>query len=264
MARRSDESHLRCAANTGRQNRHTGAPVASRFEVLVSSRSISGQLQRRQAIDACLRLLRSCASCRSVFPPIDVLCGECWSSLLRYENHGEALRQEGYPFPVYSSYTWTIANDRPCRSLVAGMKNGWAVRAARSLVERFVQERGFAAAGPAPLFVLPPASSRPSGDHSWLLGQLFSSMWDVEPAYGLKYENWGHSPQKRKSASDRSRRRFRSEEKFSGSRRRFIFIDDVVTTGSTAMAAYMALGDPEQFEVWSLVCRPKLAGKSRI
>jgi predicted amidophosphoribosyltransferase len=43
----------------------------------------------------------------------------------------------------------------------------------------------------------------------------------------------------------------------------FAFVDDVITSGSTAMAAYLALGDPDYFEAWTLVCRPKLAGKSR-
>ena len=43
-----------------------------------------------------------------------------------------------------------------------------------------------------------------------------------------------------------------------------IFADDVITTGATALAAYMALGDPPSFEVWTLACRPKLARPARV
>lgn len=39
----------------------------------------------------------------------------------------------------------------------------------------------------------------------------------------------------------------------------FIFIDDVVTTGSTAMAAWYALGKPPLFQIWSLAYRARLA-----
>lgn len=40
--------------------------------------------------------------------------------------------------------------------------------------------------------------------------------------------------------------------------RKIIFIDDIVTTGSTAWAAYLALGKPVDFEVWCLTHRLSL------
>ena len=36
-----------------------------------------------------------------------------------------------------------------------------------------------------------------------------------------------------------------------------VFCDDVVTTGQTAKAAFKALGEPENFEVWCLAYRKK-------
>jgi predicted amidophosphoribosyltransferase len=38
-----------------------------------------------------------------------------------------------------------------------------------------------------------------------------------------------------------------------------VFVDDVVTSGATARAAYRALGRPERFAVCTLFCRPPLA-----
>jgi predicted amidophosphoribosyltransferase len=43
-----------------------------------------------------------------------------------------------------------------------------------------------------------------------------------------------------------------------------VFVDDVITSGATAMAAYMALEDPSRFEVWTLANRPKLARQTGI
>lgn len=37
-----------------------------------------------------------------------------------------------------------------------------------------------------------------------------------------------------------------------------IFVDDVVTTGSTALAAWEAIGKPKDFKIWCLGYRPKL------
>jgi len=34
-----------------------------------------------------------------------------------------------------------------------------------------------------------------------------------------------------------------------------IFVDDVITTGATARAAWLSLGRPERFVVWSLARR---------
>jgi predicted amidophosphoribosyltransferase len=39
----------------------------------------------------------------------------------------------------------------------------------------------------------------------------------------------------------------------------YIFVDDIVTTGSTANAAWFALDMPDLFEIWSLAYRPRLA-----
>ena len=68
--------------------------------------------------------------------------------------------------------------------------------------------------------------------------------------------------QKTKSLFERKRRRMSLREDFSvpwTKKTALIFVDDVVTTGETAHAAYRALEQPKNFEILSLCYRPKLA-----
>lgn len=62
--------------------------------------------------------------------------------------------------------------------------------------------------------------------------------------------------QKRKSRLERTLRTFDLDEDFSKpANKRIIFVDDVVTTGQTALAAHEALKEPSDFEIWSLIYR---------
>lgn len=109
------------------------------------------------------------------------------------------------------------------------------------------------------VWVLPP--SRSGGmDHAGVLG---AELWKNFPESQLirmkASENRGASNQKAKSLEERSALRFAPLELPNDvlSQARFVFVDDVVTSGATAMAAYMALGDPRRFEAWALAVRPK-------
>lgn len=68
------------------------------------------------------------------------------------------------------------------------------------------------------------------------------------------------TPQKRKSAKDRFRRQFKLKPGIRVKGARIVFVDDLITSGATALAAYRALNSPVDFEVWTIARRPKLAG----
>jgi predicted amidophosphoribosyltransferase len=220
-------------------------------------------------IDRVLKWFRVCAVCRSPWPPIELLCEKCLARLRPYLNSGENLRQQGYPFPVYSLITWSDETDQFAKPLLHAFKKGWAFGAATTFAEVLSSERRSLSEVVDPLFVHPPASVEGRRDHSWLLAQALAENWDTECLALLPKGHAPATPQKKQKAGERANRRFVpvTQENFSHSGGAsgvpFVFVDDVITSGSTAMAAYMALGDPDRFEVWTLVCRPKLAGKSR-
>jgi predicted amidophosphoribosyltransferase len=225
--------------------------------------------RRRLRLDRSLRWLRSCAVCHGFLPPIDLLCVSCWQSLEKNFNDSVSSLQTGYPFSVRSLLTWNASCDREVRSLIRGFKGGYSLAASARFAERlaFANARGWTADDGLPIFVYPPSSSgRP--DHASVLAVELSCLWGGFPL-GLA---WADDParassrtsglgQKGRTAIERSQRRFEDLDlaSFTQPSTRWVFVDDVITTGSTAMAAYMALGSPERFEVWTLACRPKLA-----
>jgi predicted amidophosphoribosyltransferase len=222
------------------------------------------QLLNRARADRVLRWFRSCAICKSFVPPIDLLCKDCWELLCDEMNDGETALQPGYPFPVYSLLTWTPKNDHLIRPFIYAFKGGRAAGPAGFLIEQLTyrcDEVGLE----SPVFVYPGPTKKNQLDHSWLIAQKMARYWETT-AFQLTKDPTQMESQKKRSARDRSMRRFQpvvlgdaERVGFSNEEINWVFVDDVITTGSTAMAAYMALGDPKDFEVWTLVSRPKLA-----
>jgi predicted amidophosphoribosyltransferase len=65
--------------------------------------------------------------------------------------------------------------------------------------------------------------------------------------------------QKLKGRSERKRKSFEFLGNSIDKSSNYIFIDDVVATGGTAIAAWYALGKPKFFQIWGLAYRPRLA-----
>lgn len=223
----------------------------------------------RQKADHVQRWIRSCAVCSSSLPPIDLVCDGCWNKLAQIRNRGAELLQNGYPFPVYALFTWTEENESLIKPFIYGFKNGFAVSAANDLAIEFLTERNECAHSRGEtlarnrVLIQPPSDGFDHGE-LWtkaLSERALSPVWPVL-AQGSNVES---GRQKRLDRVRRAERRFEIREQIAGSwplgteSGSLIFCDDVVTTGSTAMAAFMALGDPEAFEVWTLVARPRIA-----
>ena len=226
--------------------------------------------QRRRRVDRALRFVRSCVVCSTMLPPIDFLCPSCWRALGQIMNRGPALKQSDYPISTYSLLTWTPVTEKFVRPLIYAFKGGHAVLASEKLATLFLSESVFGntqTRSPMSLdAVLIPAPSR-SFDHSSLWTQALAAQtrWPVKSC--LHDKSARDERQKELRSGERGLRRFAVQEHFAKAEleqlasRRIVFADDVVTSGSKAMAAYMALGDPLRFEVWSLVARPRLAAK---
>lgn len=229
---------------------------------------------KRSRLGRYTRWFSSCVVCESGVPPIDYLCAGCWREFGDIMNRGDELKQD-YVLPTYSLITWTPQNESFVRPFIYGFKGGWRANAASKCAEIFLSEMMLAnflappsACGSAGVALESPSLiSAPSErfDHSRVWSNaLAQKLKSTETATPLKEKLTGQVSQKQLRQGERGMRRYEIREDFAGwprASRRYVFADDVVTSGSTAMAAYMALGDPDVFEVWSLVSRPRLAAK---
>jgi len=113
------------------------------------------------------------------------------------------------------------------------------------------------------IFVVPPPRVLKSKDHGYfwsmaLAKEVGGVMRDCLISIPDGGKNAGLG-QKSKSKEERASIEFKTEEVFSNlDEVMFIFADDIITTGSTASAAYFALGCPKNFMVWTLAYRALL------
>lgn len=202
--------------------------------------------------------------CGGFFPPVDVLCKDCWAYLDSIAHRGSDLRRPGYRFPVYSLLTWSEKDEAFLRPLVHALKGGRGILAIEALVKTFSYERVLLGRPGSQTLVIPPRRKN-LHDHAWVIGESFSRTWQIKLWDGFSEATKSQEiSQKQRVAAERFSRRFELKPGVRRpSRGKIVFVDDVITTGATATAAYMALDDPKDFEVWTLFDRPKLAAPRR-
>jgi predicted amidophosphoribosyltransferase len=173
-----------------------------------------------------------------------------------------------FPFPHF--YLWNWEKNVEPALLVRSLKQGFPAFALEpwlaDWVRRAQMERD-KLRPPTSIFV--PAPPRRPGikDHAFLMASLLATRTGIPLMPLLRRED----PQTRQKFQNRLQRqelKMRSLLQFE-SRRTLRdmdvhFVDDVVTTGSTARAAYRALGRPPRFFVWSLIYRSRLLPEDQI
>ena len=201
---------------------------------------------------------RACGACGRAYGPIDFFCDRCWAELYDRANRGARLRQESYDaLPTYALWTWTRQNEIYLRPLIYALKGGWGPPIARRLAEDLAMARASLPLQQKKFTVaMPPRRLPAERDHAWRLASGFAEssgapLWD-----GLAASGDQEAAQKTKTARERRELRFVTPEPIPAAEA-WMFVDDVVTTGATSLAAHRALVSPEKFEVWALAARPR-------
>lgn len=202
--------------------------------------------------------LLPCLNCGSLRTGKTGLCIPCHGAL-------EELLSSSKRAGLKTLYAWSPGSSDLLSMLVLNLKGRKQARLWDELAERFLQVH-FPATGERRLHFVPAPSRDGSVDHAALF------------AMSLARRTGGvYLPCLRKSASRTQRGSGRGErflleieldEKNTlplgdWAEIQWIFVDDIVTTGSTAQAAKRALGSPPHFEVWVLAERGLSCGASR-
>lgn len=145
------------------------------------------------------------------------------------------------------------------------LKGGLYPEAFASIVEHFLylqpELKNFSISSERNKYVIVPSPGRFefTEDHASVLAKAFADKLNITLIKPLHRQIEARkSAQKQKSKQERMEAMMTLDEKFTQqelSCKRIIFVDDIYTTGATAHAAYLALGKPKQFEVWTIARR---------
>jgi predicted amidophosphoribosyltransferase len=200
--------------------------------------------------------ISACARCRSLRPPIHIFCEECWEILNEIENTENDLRQAHYSFAVYSLYTWSDEFDFMIRPLIYALKGGvihepWVLFATRFLYLR--SQLGLDWTSNSQIVIAPRKNKK---DHAFYWARSLSEQSQIQVLDCLQSEG-PLVRQKSLSFAKRQDRSFVSRGLERHPETKFIFVDDTITSGGTAQAVFEAIGCPQDFEVWTLVSKPR-------
>lgn len=201
--------------------------------------------------------LRSCPNCSLTVFPVYGFCTQCLKRVYLRTSPQNLVSEKG--FSVRSLYTWVPGQSDELSFFFKVLKEPHSEKVFPDLAQIFL--RAFASDLPEGQYLIVPAPPREEGvcDHA--------HFWARSLAEGTQ----GHCApllQRRSLFAQKSQTRsMRKNVRLSLHRPaweslnrcfrfdRVIFVDDVYTTGSTAMAAYKALDFPDKFEVWTIARR---------
>jgi predicted amidophosphoribosyltransferase len=207
-----------------------------------------------------LGFFQHCRLCQSPVFKRQTLCLSCLQ--LRFDEarrgDSEALWPDHwrqFPLLILGPY-----NNSNISKWIQGLKGPWQKGDFQQIAELWLELR----IGRAPLdsretWIIPaPSRSKNGRDHAFYLGQQLAlkTGWNLVHHWAPQRET---RAQKNLTKTQREAREWDWDGPPLPIHCRVIFVDDVLTTGSTAEGVWKALGRPDEYEIWCIAYQPRLA-----
>ncbi len=197
---------------------------------------------------------RNCKHCglsffHNDFKPIDFFCKKCWFGLEKYKTPPQFKIYKSPEVLVRPLFLWD-EKESEVGNLIHGLKGGTPFEIIRKLSLEIIARES-----PAQDAIIVPVPSSKVGekDHAYQIAGIISEELGLRLWCGLQWENKSTN-QKFLKKTERFVSTMIKTEKLPCTKK-VILIDDLVTTGATAMAAYKAIKSLNKIEVWALACR---------
>ena len=203
-----------------------------------------------------IKYLRSCAVCNVYFPPNSWLCNLCWKSIEREYLVSENTYRIEKTLPHCRLLDWHEDNHQIIKLFINSLKQGGPDFIFKRLgLEMFSRFLYFNLWDKKinPIFIPAPPRLNTNKDHAFEIAKALSFYFGGE-VKELFIRKKSYSSQKTKSKRQRINIQIKSK-KIDPFHQPIIFVDDVLTTGSTARAAFQALNKPKNFFIFTLVWR---------
>lgn len=202
---------------------------------------------------------RHCPVCRRSVPPIEWLCMGCLKKLKSFYLEPQNILRMQSSFRHLRLIDWSSENDSFIRAVLMSLKGPRRSLFFKVLAGEFFMRLQYLPSlkRDCPLTLIPCPSKSFSKDHGFFWTQALSKELNLPVQQALSPLGV-HSDQKSKNLFLRGERKFLlTVNECTLKDKNLVFVDDVVTSGATAKAAYQTLGKPASFMVWSLFWRKK-------
>ena len=197
--------------------------------------------------------------CKSHCPPISWLCNSCWKAVEKEYLCSKNCYRAEKKLPHFRLLDWHEDNHQLIKLLISSLKQGGPnfifKRLTLEMFSRFIYFDLWDKKT-SPIFIPAPSNSKTKEDHAFKLAEALNFYYGAELKDCLK-RDFSFDSQKLKSKNKRSLIEMKSVSLIPENRI-FVFVDDVLTTGATARAAFLALNKPKNFFIFSLVWRRPL------
>ena len=197
--------------------------------------------------------IRCCAVCRKYYPPTHWLCSLCWKYLEKEYLSFEDVYRVEKTLPHLRLFDWHNDNYYFLQRFIKSLKQGGPFFIFEKLglesFSRFIH-RSLWPKESKLVFIPAPPSGKTIKDHAHLFAKSLSFYFGAEMRLLLKKKS-KKSQQKSKNKKERSSVELLSTG-FLKPEEIIVFVDDVLTTGSTARSAYRALNKPKNFFIFTL------------